>query len=424
MRAIGRWSLVALIVNSVIGAGVFGLPQSIAVSLGSYAPLGYLAGAVMTACVVAVVAELGSQVGEAGGAYCYVRDAFGGFWGLQVGCFSWLSRISTASAISHLLISHVSDWAEGIATPVGRSVCLICIISVLVVVNCYGIRAGVSLSTLFAFIKTSILTSVILCGALYLLLNQRGVLADNLPKMADWLDAMVAMVFAYSGFESALIPGSELKNPRKDVPIAVFVALAMIACIYSMLHVVIMFLLPDLASTERPVNAAAAVLFGPAGGAAMSVAAILSMVGWLSAAAVTAPRLTYAMALKGDIPRYFSRILHRHETPWVSIAFWGILVAGLGIYGGFKWNVTLSVAARVVVYSAMCLSAVALRYKHPTRDAWRMPLGWTIPLIGVVVCLAISTRFDYDHFAIMALVCTMGCVIWIANNREIAQTRL
>jgi len=416
VRAIGRWSLAALIVNGVVGAGIFALPSAIAKLVGNAALYAYILGACITLVIVAVVVELSSQFQKPGGAYIYVREAFGSLAGIQTGWFSWLTRVTTAAAITNVLItSLVGFWPS-----IDRHAGIIVIISVLTLANIRGIKVGALVSNFFTIAKLLPLLALIGVGIMYWQHSTKPAEPLAATSLNQWIDALLAMVFAYSGFESAMIPGSELKNPRRDAPIAAFTALAVVTLLYVLLYVVVTHVVPDMAANDHPLATAAGIYGGAFGENLMSIAAIISTFGWLSAAIVSAPRLTYAMAQEHDFPAICGLVHPSYRTPWISILLWAGLVAALAIYGDFIWNAVLSVSARLIVYSTMCAAAIRLRITHPSRDAWRAPFGISLPIIGILFCLLLACRMKQDHLIMLALVSIAGFMTWIVkrNKRE------
>lgn len=416
-KAIGRWTLAGLIVNSVVGAGIFGLPSSIARHVGNYAPWAYILGALMTGITVAVIVELGSQFKKPGGAYLYVREAFGPLVGIQTGWFSWLARVTTAAAIANLLMSYLAGFWPMLSGVLARSLGVLVIVGGLAAVNVRGIKHGTAVSNLFTAIKLLPLIVLVILGALHWGDSAAPAAQAAMPGWKAWTDALVAMVFAYSGFESAMIPGSELKNPRRDTAIAAFTALLIVSALYVCLHMVVMRAVPGMATSERPLSDAAAAYMGDTGRTAIAIAAIVSTFGWLSAAVVTAPRLTYAMAVERDFPAVCGRVHQTYITPWVSIILWAGLVVALASYGNFIWNVVLSVAARLVVYSTMFAAAIRLRILHPDRDAWRAPFGVAVPILGIGICLLLAARLNWDHGIVLLVVGAAGVVTWLARSK-------
>ena len=137
---------------------------------------------------------------------------------------------------------------------------------------------------------------------------------------------VLLLMFAYSGFEAALIPMGESRNPQRDAPWALLVAFAAVVVVYALVQVVVLATLPDPGATDRPLAAAGGVILGRAGSVAMTFVAITSVYGWGSAIMVAAPRLSYAMAERGDLPAVFAWVHPRYRTPWVSILAYAVLV--------------------------------------------------------------------------------------------------
>ena len=146
VRAIGRWSMVALVVNSMIGSGIFGLPAPVAGFLGRASPLaGVIAGAGM-GVIIACYGEVASQFTETGGTYLYLRRAFGRLVGLQVGWLTLLSRLTAVAAAVNLLVTYLAEFWPGATQPVPRLAIITGFIGVLAAVNCRGVGAGTLMS--------------------------------------------------------------------------------------------------------------------------------------------------------------------------------------------------------------------------------------------------------------------------------------
>lgn len=413
VRAIGRWSLTALVLNGIIGSGIFGLPGSIAKLLGPAAPWAYLFAAAGTGVIVAVFAELSSQYRETGGQYLYARDALGRFAGIQVGWFFWLARLTSGAAVASLFVIYLGEFWPGATSPLARAAVIAAIVGGLAVVNFRGVRAGAGLSNLFTVAKLVPLGLFIIAG-LWLVESRTPPPLATAATAGQWFDAFVALVFAYGGCESAMIPAAEAKNPRRDAPFALVAGLSVVTGCYLLVHLVTMWALPDLAQSERPLADAARVFAGPAGAAVIALGVLLSTYGWLSGASVTAPRLTYAMAERGDFPRAFGAVHPRFHTPHVSIVLWAVLVLVLALYGSFIWNAILSVAARLVTYAASCVALIQLRRRNPEADAWRAPAGNFLAVLGIVLCALLASRLTITHATIMAVVAAIATANWLA----------
>jgi basic amino acid/polyamine antiporter, APA family len=117
VRAIGRWSLIGLMVNLIIGAGIFGLPAAAAGILGNQSPFAYLFAAAGMGVIAACVAEVASRFQQAGGPYLYAKVAFGGFLGLQTGWLLWLTRVSSAAAVANVFLDYLAGFSPHAKSP-------------------------------------------------------------------------------------------------------------------------------------------------------------------------------------------------------------------------------------------------------------------------------------------------------------------
>jgi amino acid transporter len=419
VRALGRWTLTALVLNGIIGSGIFGLPDDIARLVGDAAPWAYVLGAAGIAVIMLVFAELASQFRDAGGPYLYAREAFGQFAGIQTGWFTWLVRLTSAAASVNLFVTYLGEFWPGATAPAARATLMVALISLLTIVNIRGVRAGAGLANFFTAAKLIPLGLFIVVG--FALTSPS---APTAPATAvttgAWIDALVVLAFAYGGFESGLIPAGEMKDPRHDAPFALLAALAVVATFYVSIHLVAMRALPDLVHSERPLADAARVFAGRGGAAVIAIGALLSTYGWLCGALVGVPRLTYALAERGDFPRVFAQVHPRFRTPHVSILLWAVLVLALALWGNFIWNAILSVAARLVTYAVACGALLRLRRMRPQADAWRAPAGVLLAVLGIAFCGLLIARMNADHARIVAIVAAVGLVNWFAARARSA----
>jgi basic amino acid/polyamine antiporter, APA family len=411
VRAIGRWTLTGLVLNSIIGSGIFGLPGAIAKLLGPAAPLSYIVGALAIGVLMAVFAEVSSQFRESGGQYLYAREALGSFAGIQIGWFFLLVRLTSAGAALNLFVNYLGEFWPASTTPLIRALIMSALVAGLAHVNYRGVRAGAGVSNFFSITKLGTLGLFIVAG---LLLVKR--IASAAPAIAPttgaWTDALIALVFAFGGFESALIPAAETKDPRRDTPFALGVGLVIVAVCYFLIQMVATWAVPDLASAERPLAEAARSFAGTAGAGAMAVAAMVSAYGWLSATFVAMPRLLYALGERGDFPLAFAAVHPRFRSPHLAILLWAVLVLGLAIYGSFIWNAILAGVARLVTYAATCVALIQLRRKCPQADRWRAPAGNLLAMIGIVFCAGLAVRMNATHATLMAAVAVIATVNW------------
>jgi APA family basic amino acid/polyamine antiporter len=198
------------------------------------------------------------------------------------------------------------------------------------------------------------------------------------------------------------------------MPFALLVALATVSVFYLLIHLIAMWSVPDLAHTVRPLADAARAFAGDTGARVISLGAMISTIGWVSAAFLAVPRLTYALAERGDFPALFGRVHPRYRTPWVSILVWAVLVLTLAIAGNFIWNAILSAAARLVTFVLTCAALIKLRRANPSADAWRAPAGNLLALLGLGFCVLLIVRLEISHAIVIVALTAVAVANWIA----------
>lgn len=412
VRALGRWTLAALVFNGIVGSAIFALPATVARLVGPAALWAYALAALAIAPIVAVVAELSSQYREAGGQYLYARDALGRFAGIQTGWFLWLMRLTAAGAVANVFVTYLGEFFSGVTTGLPRATIMIVVFASLAWVNFRGVRSGAGLSNFFTVVKLASLGLFIAAGLLLSEYHTPTALTQS-PGAGAWIDALVTLIFAFGGFEAALIPAGEAKDPRRDLPQALALALPLVAAVYLLVHFVAARTVPDLAHSERPMADAARSFAGAGGAAAITVGVLIAAGGWLSVQFVSAPRLTYALAERGDFPRWFGAVHPQFRTPHVSILVYTLLVLGLALYGNFLWNVGLSVAARLVTYATSCAALIRLRRTRGDADAWRAPAGQMLAVLGLAICALFITRLTATHAIIVGAVSAIAAANWL-----------
>ena len=390
VRAIGRWSLAALAVNSIIGSGIFGLPATVAGLLGRRSVVAVLIAGAAMGVIMACFAEVASQFSEAGGPYLYARAAFGRLTGILVGWMLYLGQTAAPAANANLFVVYLAEFWPAAKETWPRSVILTLLVGLLALINARGARQGTAVSNVFTVAKLLPLLMVVSAGAAVTIIHPAPWGAAGPMPASAWMKAMVLLIFAYGGFESAMAPMSEAKNPGRDAGFALFAALVACTVIYALVQWVVVGVLRPGAASDRPLAEVARITMGNRGAALVAIGALVSMCGYLSAKLLAMPRVTFALAKGGDLPGVFAAVSPRFHTPWFSILFYGAAVWGLAIMGNFTWNVTLSVVARLFYYAVVCAAVIALRRKQPLVAGFRLPGGQVLAVLGVGIAVAVG----------------------------------
>ncbi|MGB8063096.1 MAG: APC family permease [Candidatus Sulfotelmatobacter sp.] len=418
VRAIGRWSLVALTINCILGSGIFGLPSQVADLLGKHSIWAVLLAGMATAVIIACYGEVASQFSQTGGTYIYCRAAFGRFTGLQVGWMMMLSRLTACAANANLLVIYLGTFWPQVAHPLARFAIITILLGILLAINYRGVRDGTLVSNFFVVAKLVPLAIVALAGGYYLIGHAAVSWPPANTTAGTWRDAMLLLFFAYGGYEAAMNPMGEARNPKRDAPFALFVALAIITLIYTMIQWVVVGVLPPSMHSNRPLAEVARIVLGPSGAGLVAIAALVSVYGYLNANFLTAPRATFAFAEQGDFPRWFAAVHREHRTPHVSIVVFAILCWVLALAGSFTWNVTLSAVSRLFYYGAVCAAVPVLRRKQPDGAWFRLPAGSAVAGIGVLICAALLSGVDFSKSLILLATVAIAFLNWLAvRNR-------
>jgi amino acid transporter len=417
VRAIGRWSLTALVVNSIIGSGIFALPDDIVRYVGGAAPWAYVIAAIGMGLIMASFAEVASQFREAGGPYLYAHATFGRFAGVQMGWFAYLVRVTSAAANANIFVVYLGEFWPGATEPTARALVLVLLIGIFAVVNVRGVKGGARVSDALAVAK--VVPIVIFGGlGLWFVGAHVQVSASSEAATAMWVQAVLALVFAFGGFEGAVMPMSEAKDPRRDAPFALFAGLAIVATAYLAVQLVFMGAIPDAAALARPevqarpVAEAARVFLGAAGAVLIAALVLCSTYGNLAFQFLAAPRLLFAFGQHGDFPRGLAAVHPRFRTPYVAILLHSVLVCAFAIFGTFLWNAILSAVARLVTYGIVCGAVPALRRRDPEAPRLRLPGGWIIPLFGIAFCVVLVAQMQIDHAWVAGIVMLAATINW------------
>lgn len=418
-RAMGRWTLTALVINAIIGSGVFGLPSVIAKLLGPAAPWAWLIGAAGNGVVMLCFAEVASRFSGAGGAYLYARESLPRLLAIQTGWLAYLTRLTAAAAGANLFTSYLAEFWPAADAAMVRVGLLTVLLGALASVNYRGVREGAAVSNVFTVSKLVPLLIFLVAGAVYLVWQQPApTLAPVAATTPDWLRAVLLIAFAYGGYDGAMMAMGEARSPRRDAPFALITAMVMLAALYTAVQLVVNAVLPDPGSSARPLADAARVLLGPAGGWLLAAGATISVVGFLGANFLNAPRLTYALAEHGDLPPIFARVHQRFRTPSVSILVFALLVWALAVRGSFEWNATLSAVARLFVYGSTCAALIALRRSRPGEARFQLAGGLVMPLAGIGFCAVLAARMGRADLAILVAVAAVALAHWAIVRRR------
>lgn len=401
-RGIRRWDLVAIAINAIIGAGIFGLPAKVFALIGSYSIIAFAVCALVVALIVLCFAEVGSRFDATGGPYLYAREAFGPTIGFEVGWLLWLVRVTAFAANCNLLVQYAGYFWPPVGSGAPRAALITGIVLLLAAVNILGVRETALVSNLFTIGKLIPLVILVAVGIFFIAPENYSF--DVVPDYGAFSTSVLLLIYAFTGFEMAVIPAGEVRHPQRDVPFAVLTAIAIVAVLFILIQTVCIGTLPELATSERPLADAGSRFMGAAGGALISAGAIVSIVGNLNVVLLAGSRMPFAMAERDQLPRALAATHRLFHTPHVAILTTATLVLVLTLSGTFIYALTVSAITRLVIYAATCAALPVLRRRDHKPPGFRAPAGTLVALLalGLIVWLLANSTWREARDALMA----------------------
>ncbi len=355
LRHLGRFRLVAVGINSVIGGGIFILPAEVAGLIGPASLFAYVVAGIVVIGVGLALATLASRYDISGGPYLYVHRAFGEFAGFQIGWLFCLARLTAMAGLVNGFGRYLGALLPWAAEPLGRAAVIIACSGLITTINMIGIRQTSQASNLFTVAKVLPLVVLAIGGMFFL---RAGNFTLRPVEAMSFLRAVLLLIFAFSGFEILTVPAEESLRPRRDMPFALIATILTVCAIYLPVHLVATGMLNDLASEQAPLATAAGLLAGPIGRYAMTFVAATSMAGCALISLVGGTRLMYSMSSARQIPRWIGSLDSAWRTPVRATLLMGVIGTTLAIASAYSTLAAISTGTRLLVYLACCLACL------------------------------------------------------------------
>ncbi|HUN25475.1 MAG TPA: amino acid permease [Steroidobacteraceae bacterium] len=417
VRALGSWGLAANIVNIVVGAGIFALPSALAAALGTYAPLAILACAVAVGAVAICFAEGGSRVPTSGGVYGCIEAALGPLAGFVAGTVLWVSDVLACGGVAAALADVAASLTAPALVPAVRTLVIIAVIGGIALLNIGGVARGARLVGVATFVKLVPL-------AVFLIVGLGAVSAAHFapPPAARALDpgrALLLALFAFTGMEASLCASGEVAEPARTIPRALALAIGGVTVLYLTIQIIAQGILgPALASSAVPLADAMAQVSGPLR-ALMLAGAALSMFGWIGSDILSTPRMVFAFARDGYLPRSLGRVHPRTHAPHVAIACYALIAALLALTGTFAELAVLSTLGAAALYIAGCAAAWRLARRGVALagaplNCRSLPAAAIVGIASMLVPMALASRAEI--LGLLALLAA-AAVVFLLHRR-------
>ncbi len=418
LTVVGLWLLA---INGMIGAGIFGVPAKTYALAGEFGPWIFVICAVLIAPVMLSFGELASAFRSTGGPMLFVGMAFGPFAGFQAGWGYYVARITAYAANMNLMVLSFGYFWPASAEPTMRIILIAAASIIILLLNVINARATMGSLGLVTLLKLAPLVAL----ALYGLFTWDGSAIASITEVPDATNfgaALLLVIYAYVGFESSVVPAGESKDPHRDMHRALIMALVVAAGLYALIQLAAQQLVPDLANTEGPLLVAGAVWLGPIGASLVALGIVTSVGGNMIGSTFSSARITYRMAIDGYLPKWYSALNVSYATPIYSVFFFVAAGFILSVSGSFVYLAVLSVFTRLMLYIACIISMPAVRRFGDDR-AFRLPGGWTIPILALLICIGLLTQVSISSvLATLGLLAVgsvlYGAAVWTKTGEE------
>ena len=394
LRVVGRWDMVALVINGIVGAGIFGLPQKVHALLGAWGLLAIVACAILMGFIVACFAEVSSRFTETGGPYMYASEAFGPFTAFVVGWLLWLARVTGLCAITGVLAEYLSFLVPAVNAGVPRAILITLVIGGLAILHIRGARGATRFGSIITIAKLAPLLVFVALGLPHIDAVQFDFAVQ--PSRQNFSSAVLLLGFAFVGWETAIVAAGEMRDPRKDAPFSLGVGLA---------------------QSTRPLADAAKLFMGPAGATIIVIGAAISMLGTINGGVFAISRIPFAMAEAKQLPRALGALHPEFRTPVLSIVVSCAVVLLLTLTRGHIYLLTISTITRLFAF-AVTIAALPVFRRRPTMSPalFVLPGGMTVPIIalGLIVWLLSGTSWAETRDVIV--VTAVGAVLFVAGR--------
>jgi amino acid transporter len=380
-----RWDLVGVVINGVIGAGIFALPSRAFELAGPFSIFAFLLCAFCISLIVLCFAEVASRFEGTGGPFLYASAAYGRTAGFLVGWLVFVARITSFSANCALLSTYLGLFFPVFDAGWGRQALLTAVVLGLAAMNVAGVRVAANASNALAVGKLLPLAIFVLVGLSFV--QPALFTAAPIPEYRPFAQAVLVLVYAFTGFEMAVIPAGEARKPGRDMPVALLLGIAVVVTFYVLIQVVCIGTLPDLGGRQRPLADAALTFMGSGGAVLITAVIVVSLAGNLNILMLSASRILFAAAEHRQLPGFLAAVHPRFRTPVGAVLVTAAIMLTLTLSGKFLWLLTLSTVSRLITYIATAGALPVLRRKRPGEESFRLPGGPVVA--GAAIALGV-----------------------------------
>lgn len=403
-RRIGLVGATALAFNGAVAASIFALPATLAADFGSFSPLLFPIVGLAALLIIVPFTWSVAAFPESGGPATYGR-VFGRLAGFEAGWIYYVARATAFAANANVLTAYLARWFAGADEGAFRISLLLGASALFAAINIAGVRKSIGVLTGLSILKSVPLFAAAIAA---IAITFPWPAPAPAPTLTEFEAGLLIVFYAFVGFESAVIPAGETKDPSKNLPRAILITIGATTLLYFLVQLAFVSVLPGGGTDEKaPLIDLGSWLAGPVGAGTLTLAAVASLAGGLHGIMTSTPRITYALGLRGDVPAWFARVQPKFETPANSIIFFALFAGALAVSGSFVWLAVISTLARMIVYS---VTIAAL-----PRAPGRRRLGavhYLVGALGMLVCVWAASQADAKSWLTLGALAAAGLVLY------------
>jgi amino acid transporter len=315
-----------------------------------------------------------------------------------------------------LLLGYLSFFWPAAAFGWTRALVITAVFIALTTINVIGVRETAVVINLFTIGKLTPLLLFVVVGLLSV--TPRAFTAPTMPSFNGFSKAVLLLIFAFSGFEMAMVPAGETRNPRGSVAFTLLTATSVVTLLYVVIQIVCIGTLPSLANSERPLVDASSGFLGGAGASIISIGALISITGTLNSGLLVGPRILFAMAEQGQLPRALAATDRRFHTPHFAILTSAVVFLVVTLQGTFMSALTISTVIRLLCYISTCISLPVLRRKADAPlPRFSAPAGIATACLATALSVLVLCNSAAQEIRQLAVVGSLGIVIFLVLGR-------
>ncbi len=410
-RDIGFTGSAFLSFNGIVGAGIFALPATLYLQFGTFSPWLFPIFGLLVLIFALPFARLASLFSGTGGPVLYAAP-FGPLVAFQAGWLYYLAKVTSLAANAHVFATYAAWLWAPLGSPAGRIMTVVGLIVALASINVVGIRRAIRAIDIMTFFKALPLVALAIWG----LSSSPVVPTPGPPPAFSAIEAAALLIlYAFIGFENGVVPAGETRDPGRTIPRAMIGTIIATVLLYFVVQLAYVSVMPAGGEPDAPLAAFAELLIGPAGAILLALVAMMSVAGNLTGNLASSPRVTFAMAEGGMLPRWFGAISARYATPANSIMFLALVAIVLAVSGSFVWLAVVSTLARMIVYAVSIAALPAAQRRAGAAGGAGMLI---LMVAGLAVCGWVALQSAWTSWAMLGGLLLLGLVLYLIARRQ------